>query len=151
MWLIYKKIYPIHKKLESILTNDTETLFLLRQTFFPPLIYPKIWESERVNDMLMRACWIPSETRLHWHATVLIATTKQTRCKDFRWSRSPALNMITVEQLLVFDPVSTTTIYSRFNGHRCRHHVLFAFDITSDVFPCMPSEDNLTQATASTF
>ena len=48
--------------------------------------------------------------------------------------------MIAVEQLLVFDPVSTTTIYSRFNGHRCRHHVLVAFDITSAVFPCTPSE-----------
>ena len=31
---VYKKIYPIYKKLEIILTNDTETLFLLRQTFF---------------------------------------------------------------------------------------------------------------------
>ena len=48
--------------------------------------------------------------------------------------------MTAVEQFIVFDPVSTTTIYSRFNGHRCRHHVLFVFDITSDVFPCMPSE-----------
>ena len=55
--------------------------------------------------------------------------------------------MIAVEQLLVFDPVSITTIYSRFNGHRRRNHVVFAFDITSAVFPCTPSEDDLTQAT----
>ena len=55
--------------------------------------------------------------------------------------------MHAVEQLLVFDPVSTTTIYSRFDGGRCRHHVLFAFDITSNVFPCTPSDDDLTQAT----
>ena len=50
--------------------------------------------------------------------------------------------MIAVEQLLVFDPMSTTTIYSRSDGGRCRHHILSAFDITSDLFP---SEDDLTQ------
>ena len=30
---VYKKIYSIYKKLEIILTNDTETRYLLRQTF----------------------------------------------------------------------------------------------------------------------
>ena len=30
---VYKKIYPIYKKLEIILTNDTETRYPLRQTF----------------------------------------------------------------------------------------------------------------------
>ena len=88
---------------------------------------------------------------LHWHATVLTATTKQSltrNARTFAKVRSPALNMIAVEQLLVFDPVSTTTIYSRSDdGGRRRHHVIFSFDITSDVFPCTPSEDDLTQAT----
>ena len=98
----------------------------------------------------MRACQTSNETRPLLACNSLDSnnqTVTDTRCKDFHWSRSPALNMIAVEQLLVFDLVSTTTIYSRFNGHRHRNHVLFAFDITSAVFPCMPSEDDLTQAT----
>ena len=55
--------------------------------------------------------------------------------------------MIAVEQMVVFDPVSTTTISFRSDGGRRRHHVLFAFDNTSAVYPCTPSEDDLTQAT----
>ena len=99
--------------------------------------------------MLMRVCWIPNETRPPLTCNSLDSnnqTVTEARCKEFHWSRSPALN-IAVEQLLVFDPVSITTIYSRFNGHRRRNHVVFAFDITSAVFPCTPSEDDLTQAT----
>ena len=143
----YKRIYPIYKKLESILINDTETLYLMRQAFFPPL-FPHILESERVNVVLMRVCWIPNETKPPPACNSLDnQTATEIRCKNFRWSRSPALNMIAVEQLLVFDPVFTIAVYSRFVGVRSRHHAFFAFDISSDVFPCTPSEDDLTQAT----
>ena len=147
---VYKKVYPIYKKLESILTNDTETLYLMRQAFLPPLV-PHILETERVNVVLMRVCWIPSKTRPspacnNPDSNNQTAKT-ETRCKNFRWSRSPALNMIAVEQLVVFDPISTILIYSRFVGHMSTHHVFVTFDISSDVFPCTPSEDDLTQAT----
>ena len=148
---VYKRIYPIYKKLESILTNDTETLYLMRQAFFPPLT-PHILETERVNVVLIRVCWIPNETKPPPACNSLDSnnqTATETRCKNFRWSRSPALNMIAVEQLLVFDPVFTTTVYSRFVGGSMRstHHVFSAFDISPDVFPCTPSEDDLTQVT----
>ena len=147
---VYKKVYPIYKKLESILTNDTETLYLMRQAFLPPLV-PHILETERVNVVLMRVCWIPSKTRPspacnNPDSNNQTAKT-ETRCKNFRWSRSPALNMIAVEQLVVFDPISTILIYSRFVGRMSTHHVFVTFDISSDVFPCTPSEDDLTQAT----
>ena len=32
---VYKKIYPIYKKLESILTNDTEILFPVETNILP--------------------------------------------------------------------------------------------------------------------
>ena len=143
---VYKRIYPIYKKLESILTNDTETLFLMRQAFFPPQT-PHILETEQVNVVLMRVCWIPNETRPPPACNSNNKTAAETRCKDFRWSRSPALNMIAVEQLLVFDPIFTGLIYSRFVGSCTTHQAFSAFDISSDVFPCTPSEDDLIQAT----
>ena len=143
----YKRIYPIYKKLESILTNDTETLYLMRQAFFPPQT-SHILETERVNVVLMRVCWIPNETRPPPACNSLDSnnqTATETRCKNFRWSRSPALNMIAVEQLLVFDPILTALIYSRFVGSRIRF--FSAFDISPDLFSCTPSEDDLIQAT----
>ena len=146
---VYKRIYPIYKKLENILTNDTETLYLMRQAFFPPL-FPHILETEQVNVVPIRVCWISNETKPLPACNSIDSSNQsatETRCKNFRWSRSPALNMIAVEQLLVFDPVLTNTVYSRFVGRRNGHHVLFAFDISSDVFSCTPSEDDLTQAT----
>ena len=121
---VYKRIYPIYKKLESIITNDAETLYLMRQAFLIPPLTPHILETEQVNVVLIRVCWIPNKTKPPPACNSLDSnnqTATETRCKDFRWSRSPALNMIAVEQLLVFDPVFTTTVYSRFVGGRSRH------------------------------
>ena len=65
----------------------------------------------------------------------------------FRWSGSPALNMIAAEQLLAFDPILTGTIYSRFVSSTLTQEFLLVFNISPDVFPCTPSEDDLIQAT----
>ena len=143
---VYKKVYPIYKKLESILTNDTETLYLMRQTFFRAIAAP-FMENEKINVVRIRVCWIPNKTRPPPACNSNNQTAAETRCWDFRWSRSPALNMIAVEQLLGFDPVFTAQIYSRFVDHTRGKNILLVFDISPDVFPCTPSEDDLTQAT----
>ena len=59
---LYKRIYPIYKKLESILTNDTETLYLMRQAFFPAIV-SQFLETERVNTVRIRVCWAPNKAR----------------------------------------------------------------------------------------
>ena len=108
------------------------------ETNILPTTKSKTLESEQVSDVLMRVCWIPIETRPPLACNSLDSnnqTVTDTRCKDFRCSW-------TCSCLCLF----TTTVYSR-SAYRHRHHVLFAFDITSDVFPCTPSEDDLTQAT----
>ena len=146
----YKRMYFIYKKLESIMTNDTETLYLMRQAFFPAILAHFLEASERVNTVRIRVCWVPSETRPPPACNTLDnnqSTSTETRCKNFRWSRSPALNMIAVEQLLAFDPVFTSWIYSRFVDHTYRRSFHLQFDISPDVFSCTPSEDELTQAT----
>ena len=146
---VYKRIYPIYKKLESIMTNDTETLFLMRQAFFPAT-FKHLVETERLNNVRIRVCWVLNETRPPPACNSNNQTTlTETRCWNFRWSRSPALNMIAVEQLLVFDPVLTSTVYSRSVGSSSTYYrsLPLVFGISPDIFPCTPSESDLTQAT----
>ena len=143
----YKRMYFIYKKLESIMTNDNETLYLMRQAFFPAIV-SQFLETERVNTVRIRVCWVLNETRLPPACNSNNQTTlTETRYWNFRWSRSPALNMIAVEQLLAFAPMLTSRIYSMYIEHTYLRSFLLVFDISSDVFPCTPSEDDLTQAT----
>ena len=111
----YKRMYFIYKKLESIMTNDTETLYLMRQAFFPAIV-SQFLETERVNTVRIRVCWVPNKTRPPPACNNLDSnnqsTSTETRCWNFRWSRSPVLNMIAVEQLLAFAPMLTSLIYS---------------------------------------
>ena len=55
--------------------------------------------------------------------------------------------MIAVEQLLGFDPVFTTWIYSRFVDHTYRRSFELQFNMSSVVFSRTPTEEELTQAT----
>ena len=146
----YKRIYFIYKKLESIMINDTETLYLMRQAFFPATV-TQFLETERVNVVRIRVCWVPNKMRPPAACNSLDSnnqsTLTETHCWNFRWSRSPVLNMIAVEQLLAFAPILTSWIYSRYVEHTYHRSFLLVFDISPDLFPCTPSEDDLTWAT----
>ena len=146
----YKRIYIIYKKLESILTNDTVSLHLMRQAFFQASVTHFSLETERVNVVPIAVCWVPNKTRPPPACNSLDRNNQtaitEMRCWNFRWSGLPALNIIAVEQLLAFDPVLTSWIYSRFVDHTYRKFLL-VFDISPDLFSCTPSEDDLTQAT----
>ena len=146
---VYEKVYPIYKTLENIVTNNTETLFLMRQAFFPAILAHFLEASERVNTVRIRVCWVPSKTRPLPACNSLDSnqTVTETQCKNFRWSRSPGLNMVAFDQLLEFDPLFTTWIYSRYVDHTYRRSFRLQFDMNPDVFPCTPTEDELTQAT----
>ena len=58
----YKRVYLIYKKLESMVTNSTETLYQMRRAFFLASV-THFLETERVNVVRIRVCWIPSEMR----------------------------------------------------------------------------------------
>ena len=146
----YKRIYFTYKKLESIMINDMETLYLMRQAFFPAIV-SQFLEAERVNVVKIRVCWVPNKTRPPLACNSLDSNNQtaktETRCLYFRWSRSPVLNLIAVEQLLAFDPMLTGLVYSRYVEHTLNRYFVLVFDISPDLFPCTPSEDDLTQAT----
>ena len=145
---VYKRIYPIYKKLESIVTNDSEILYRLREVFFSAPQISHFVESERANIARIKVCWVLNET---WPPPACNSNSQtaiiETQCWHFRWSSSPALNMIAVEQLLAFDPVLTGTIYSRFVSNLNHQVYLLVFNISPAIFPCTPSEDDLIDAT----
>ena len=147
---VYKRIHLIYKKLESIMTNDTETLYLMRQAFFPASV-THFLETERVNVVKIRVCWVPDKARPPPSCNSLDSNNQtaktETRCWHFRWSSLPVLNMITIDQLLAFDPMLTSWVYSRLVDHTGHRQFLLVFDISPDLSPCTPSEDDLTQAT----
>ena len=66
------RIYPIYKTLETIVTNDKEALYTMKQAFFP-VLHPHLWESARVNVVLVRVCVISDETMM--------------RVQQFRWKQ----------------------------------------------------------------
>ena len=147
----YKRIYPIYKKLESMVTNDPETLYQMRQAFFSAFQISHFMETERANVVKIKVCWVLNETRPPPACSSLDSDNQtamiETQCRYFRWSGSPALNMIAAEQLLVFDPILNSMIYSRFVGSVHHQTIILVVNISPDVFPCTPSEDDLMQAT----
>ena len=132
------------------MTNDAESLHLMRQGFFPASV-THFFETERVNVVKIRVCWVPNKTRPPPACSTLDSNNQtaisETQCWDFRWSSLPSLNMIAVDQLLAFDSLLTNWIYSRFIDHTYYRSFPLVFDISSDLFSCTPSEDDLTQAT----
>ena len=152
-WLpsVQEMIYPIYKKLESIVTNNPETLNQMRQAFFSASQISHFVETERANVVRIKVCWVLNET---WPPPACNSfnsnnqtTMIETQCWHFRWSSSPALNIIAAEQLLGFDPILTGTIYSRFVCSTHDQTITLVFNISPDVFPCTPSENDLVQAT----
>jgi len=139
------RIYPIYKTLETIVTNDKEALYTMKQAFFP-VLHPHLWESARVNVVLVRVCVISDETMMKCNSSDgNNSTFIKTQCWSFHWSSSPALTRITSGQLFSFDPTLAPLIYAYFVGDRSRHaHILL--HIKSAVFPCVPLERDFTQA-----
>ena len=147
---VYKRIHLIYKKLESIMTNDTDSLYQMRQAFFPASV-THFLETERVNVVRIGICWVPNKTRPPPACNSLDSNNQtaktETRCWNFRWSSLPVLNTIAIDQLLAFDPMLTSAVYSRCVDKTRYRRFLLVFDISPDLFPCTPSEDDLTQAT----
>ena len=141
----YKRIYPIYKKLESIVTNNPETLYQMKQAFFSASQISHFVETERANVVRIKVCWVLNEM---WPPLACNGPAMaETQCWHFRWSSSPALNIIAAEQLLGFDPILTGMIYSRFVSSTHDQTIILVFNISPDVFPCTPSENDLVQAT----
>ena len=138
-------IYSVYKRLETIVTNDKEALYAMKEAFFPTL-HPHFWESARINVVIIRVCVITDEAMMKCNSSggnnrMVI----KTQCRKYLWSSSPALTKITSGQLFVFDPVIAVLIYRYFRGPTSRGaHILL--HIKSAIFPCVPLESDFTRA-----
>ena len=95
-------------------------------------------------------CWVPNKTRPPLPCNSLdsnnqIAKLRHTAGTFAVQSSLPVLNMIAVDQLPAFDPMLTGVIHSKFIDHSYTSSKISS--CISDLFPCTPSEDNLTQGT----
>ena len=145
---VHERVYPIYKKLESIMVNDTEALYMMKEAFFPTLAQ-QYWENDEVNVLQIRVCGIFNETSPPPPTCKGVDNNqalRNTRCWNLRWSSSPAMDMIDDGQMLAFDPIISSLMYSGFVGIPHHRTFLFVFHITSDLFPCTPSESDLTEA-----
>ena len=135
----------IYKNLETIVANDKEVLYSMKQAFFPAL-QPHFWESARVNVVLIRVCVKTDEALMKCNSSGgNNSKFIKTQCWSFQWSSSPALPRITSGQLFAFDSVFAPAIYRYFVGERSRNaHVLL--HVKSTVFPCVPLESDFTRA-----
>ena len=131
------------------MTNSTESLYLMRQAFFPASV-THFLETERANVVRIRVCWVPNKMRPPLPCNSLdsnnqIAKLRHTAGTFAVQSTLPVLNMIAVDQLPAFDPMLTGVVHSKFIDHSYTSSKISSF--ISDLFPCTPSEDNLTQGT----
>ena len=53
------------------------------------------------------------------------------------------MNMVDVGQLVAFDPVATSLIYSRFVDRPSNRRFLLMFNLSLEAFSCSPAADNL--------
>jgi len=65
---------------------------------------------------------------------------------ELQWSSSPALNRITIGQLLAFDPVPTSIAYPNFVSRVWVRSSHTLFHIKSALFSCVPMESDFKQA-----
>ena len=127
----------LFQKLEDALKTNKQTLYLLREAFFPTQSLPR----DLVNlDVHITVCSVlPEKCDEHCAASGAISNCSYTR--KFQWSSSPLLDLIPSGQLLTLDNVLSRVI-SRYTFH----HSLLSVELQIDSFPIGATEKDLLEA-----
>ena len=141
----FQQLYPLYQVLEDALTNNSKNLYLLKQVFFPSTSTP----IREANVAYFSTC-IQFNTSEQMNCMSnnqqLPNTTEETLCSrycyDFRWTASPLLNMITVDQLLAFDNVVADLTYSSI-GTSIHLNSAWGISLLVPSFPCIPTQEDL--------
>ena len=145
------RLYPIYEMLEAALKNNSEILYMMKQVFYPVLgphywlangVY-MVWIDVCITVRVVKSC--PRTT--NEQAPSNISENGQFQgCWSFRWTSSSLLNLIPVDQLLAFEPLFVSAIYSQTVG-RTSGRALF-IPLYIDSVSCMPSNTDVEQALA---
>ena len=147
----FERLHPLYQALEDALINNYEALYMLRQVFFPGVSTP----IREANVIQFGTCVQFNITeQLNCTTTVqqpfsddnisLAGTCVYRYCFSLRWTTSSLLNLITVDQLLVFDNIFADLIYSSIAGGT--HYNTITFTLRVPLFPCVPTEEDSMQA-----
>ena len=136
----YDRLYPVHKGVEDALVGTSEILYRMQQVFFPTLHI----HLRPVEIVIMEPC-INVDS---FNCTDNSASGNYSKCWQFQWSNSPLLNVITVDELLAFENVFTSKVYSRIAGSMQEN--VMKIPIHIDSLPCAVSESDILQVLALT-
>lgn len=139
----FQRLYSLYQVLEDALTSNSENLYLLKQVFFPSTRNP----IREANVVYLSACIQFNTTEQpNCLSNNQSNSTEETSCSrycyDFRWTVSPLLNLITVDQLLAFDNVYTDLTYSSI-ASSISYNSAGGISLIVPSFPCIPTQEDL--------
>ena len=143
-----KSIYLTYNQIENAVLSDPVLIFKLREAFHP-VINERHWQVDGVQVVPIRLCvtFNPAyEAKICGTNTTVGPNTEY--CKNFQWTNSYLLNLISPELLLTMDPVVYLIIYS---GIVRSSHSASNFINLTDIAvnsSCVPSFNNFLSASA---
>lgn len=147
----FEHLYPLYQALEDALISNQEALYMLKQVFFPGVPTP----IREANVLQFGPCvefniteqlnFTTTDQQPFPNDSVSLEGSRLYRyCFSLRWTTSPLLNLITVDQLLVLDNVFGDLIYSTIAGGTKYNAIMFTLRVPS--FPCIPTEEDSLEA-----
>ena len=107
-----ESIYSTYNQIESAVLGDPKLVFKLREAFHP-VITERRWQVDGVQVVPIRLCvnFNPAY-EAEMCGTNITLNPNTVYCKNFRWTNSYLLNLVSPELLLTMDPVVYFIIYS---------------------------------------
>ena len=107
----YGTVYPYYKMVEEAVTSDPKNLYLLRQGFLP-VVTAQPWLIDDVHTLLIKTHIIYRNS----YGDDDSMSVSFNKTWWFRWTDSSLLSLISPDELLAFDPVGFTVLYSAIMG-----------------------------------
>ena len=108
----YGTVYPYYKMVEEAVTSDPKNLYLLRQGFLP-VVTAQPWLIDDVHTLLIKTHIVYRNNYGDDDDSMSVSYNKTW---SFRWTDSSLLSLISPDELLAFDPVGFTVLYSAIMG-----------------------------------
>ena len=126
----------VYHKLENALIGDSSVLYLMQEVFFPSEILP-------CDLVHLHVCVTVGRVQ-HGscdNSSLFGGQSNFTYCRNFQWSSSALVNLISIDQLFILDNVIS---YNVFQIIEQRRHVDVPLHI--DTLPCETTEDDILAA-----
>ena len=143
-----ESIYSTYYQIESAVLSDPKLVFKLREAFHP-VITERHWQVDGVQIVPITLCvnFIPAY-EAEKCGTNITFNPNTVYCKNFRWTNSYLLNVISPKLLLTMDSVVYLIIYSAIVGSLYSPSSLVYLTDIDVNSSCVPSFDDFLSASA---